>query len=192
VSANFHRVSTTTRKTAEERRDEILTAARAEFAQHGLHGASTDAIARKAGVSQPYLFRLFGTKKELFLAGAQRCFDQTHAAFEQAAAGKHGREALEAMGNAYFDLVERDPDLLRAQMQGYASCDDPEVRQFMRAGYGRLVELVERNGASPEELWHFFANGMLFNVLTMLDVHDGPPAWAARLVEGCVPAGEGR
>ena len=55
--------STATRKTADERRVEILEAARAEFALKGLYGASTDTIARRAGLSQPYLFRLFGTKK---------------------------------------------------------------------------------------------------------------------------------
>src|ERR671932_68935 len=58
----------TERKTADERRAEILEAARAEFADRGLDGASTDTIARRAGISQPYLFRLFGTKKELFVA----------------------------------------------------------------------------------------------------------------------------
>jgi AcrR family transcriptional regulator len=184
--------TTGTRKTAEERRHEILGAAREQFAQHGLHGASTDAIARRAGVSQPYLFRLFGTKKELFVASAQRCLDQTHEAFEQAAEGKHGREALEAMGNAYANLVAADPNLLRAQMQGYAACDDPDVRAVMQKGYGRLVELVERSGATPAQVWQFFANGMLFNVLTMLDVHDEPPTWSARLIEGCVPAGRER
>lgn len=179
--------ATGTRKTADERRDEILNAARDEFAEHGLHGASTDAIARKAGVSQPYLFRLFGTKKELFIAGARRCLEQTYDAFLRAADGRHGEEALEAMGKAYHELVARDPNLLRAQMQGYASCDDPEVCEVMRAGYGRLVELVERSGASPEHVWRFFANGMLFNVLTMLGVQDEPERWAGRLVAGCQP-----
>ena len=58
---------TTTRKSATERRVDVLEPAREVFAEHGLSGASTDAIARKAGISQPYLFRLFGTKKELYL-----------------------------------------------------------------------------------------------------------------------------
>ncbi len=175
------------RKTAEARREEIIVAARDEFACHGLHGASTDSIARRAGVSQPYLFRLFGTKKDLFIAGAKRCLDQTHEAFEAAAAGKEGIEALEAMGQAYGDLVARDPNLLRAQMQGYAACDDPDVCAVMRAGYQRLVELVEATGAPPERVWAFFANGMLFNVVTMMGVHDRPEPWSERLIAGCVP-----
>jgi AcrR family transcriptional regulator len=76
VSANFLTVATqaTERKSAEVRREEILEAAVKEFAYGGLHGTSTERIAQRAGISQPYLFRLFGTKKELFIAANQRCF----------------------------------------------------------------------------------------------------------------------
>ena len=90
-----------TRKTAEIRREEILDAACEEFAQTGLHGTSADAIARRAGVSQPYLFRLFGTKRELFIATVQRCFAETAQTFEHAALGKTGEDALKAMAGAY-------------------------------------------------------------------------------------------
>src|SRR5438105_10938227 len=95
----------TERKTAQERRDEIVDAAFAEFAQKGLHGTSTDVIARRAGVSQPYLFRLFGTKKELFIAALNRCFRVTLETFMRAAEGKRGEEALLAMRRAYQDLL---------------------------------------------------------------------------------------
>jgi len=172
-----------TRKTAEERREEILVAAREEFARHGLHGGSTDAIARRAGISQPYLFRLFGTKKELFLEGARRCLQQTHDAFARAGEGLHGEEAMHAMGEAYAALIADNPDLLRAQMQGYAASDDPDIREVMRDGYRRLVELVESTGASAEEVSRFFAYGMLFNVVTMMGLHAKPEPWADRLLE---------
>ena len=79
------------RKSAEERREEILDAALQEFAQRGLHGASTEDIARRAGISQPYVFRLFGTKKALFTAVVDRCFRQTHEMFARAAEGKRAR-----------------------------------------------------------------------------------------------------
>src|ERR671937_1653329 len=95
----------TERKTAQERRDDIIDAAFVEFAQKGLHGTSTDVIARRAGVSQPYLFRLFGTKKELFIAALNRCFRVTLETFMRAAEGKRGDEALLAMGAAYQDLL---------------------------------------------------------------------------------------
>ena len=74
---------TATRQTAEERRAAVLEAARLEFARHGLHGASTDAIARGAGISQPYLFRLFGSKKALFLAENEQCFQRTQELFRR-------------------------------------------------------------------------------------------------------------
>ena len=67
-------VVTRTRSTAQERRAELLAAALSEFAVGGLHGTSTEAIARRAGISHAYLFRLFGTKKQLFIACAHLCF----------------------------------------------------------------------------------------------------------------------
>src|SRR6266508_4181908 len=108
---------TATRQTAELRREAVLEAARYEFAQHGLHGASTDAIARKAGISQPYLFRLFGSKKALFLEVNEACLAQTLETFRAAASGKSGKEALRAIGDAYADLIENDRTMLQGQLQ---------------------------------------------------------------------------
>ena len=87
-------MSTTVRQTAEERREAVLASATREFARKGLHGASTDAIAKAAGISQPYLFRLFGTKKELYLATSARKMEETYQVFERASRGKTGQEAL--------------------------------------------------------------------------------------------------
>src|SRR5919205_1562976 len=94
------------RKTAEERREEILGVALEEFGEHGLHGTSTDTVARRAGVSQPYLFRLFGTKKELYVEVVRRCLRDTLQLFQEASAGKRGEEALDAIGKAYVELLE--------------------------------------------------------------------------------------
>src|SRR3954469_25141501 len=116
---------TTERKTKEERRDEILDAALAVFAEQGLHGSSTEEVARRAGISQPYVFRLFGTKKELFTAVVTRCFRETLEMFQRAAEGLRGKEALDAMGNAYVERLLNDHVRLRAQMQAYVACDDP-------------------------------------------------------------------
>src|ERR1700746_2295119 len=127
-----------TRSTAAERRDEVLDAAMVEFAEHGFDGASTDDIARRAGISQPYLFRLFGTKKELFKASVARCLRETLELFQRAAEGKRGKEALKAVGEAYVAPLQADRTRLRAQMQAYAACDDPEIRAVVRAGYGDL------------------------------------------------------
>src|SRR5437762_5415969 len=127
-------MSTTTRLTAAERRDAILDAAMAAFAERGFAGTSTEDIAREAGISQPYLFRLFGTKKELFRATVARCFRETLEIFQRAAEGKRGEEALKAMGDAYVENLLSDRTRLRAQMQAYAACDDPEICELVRNG----------------------------------------------------------
>ena len=178
----------TERKTAEERREEILVAAMEEFGEHGLHGTSTDTVARKAGVSQPYLFRLFGTKKDLYLESVRRCLRETLELFGETSAGKTGEEALEAMGQAYVGLL-KDRRRLRAQMQAYADCDDDEVREVVRTGYGEIVALVERvSGATPEEVRNFFAFGMLLNVFASMDLLEQPAPWAEQLLEACLGA----
>jgi len=175
-----------TRMTAVERKDDLLDAALIEFAEHGYEGTSTEDIARRAGISQPYLFRLFGTKKELFKASVSRCFRETLEMFQRAAEGERGEAALKAIGQAYMDLLENDRVRLRAQMQAYAASDDPQIREVVRKGYGELVEYVERvSGEAPERVSHFFAKGMLLNVMASLDLLGAEEGWAQRLVEGC-------
>jgi len=175
----------TTRMSAEERREAILEAARGEFASTGYHGTSTETIAERAGISQPYLFRLFGTKKELFLASVRRCFRETLETFQRAAEGKRGEEALHAMGEAYLGLLT-DRSRLMAQMQAYASCDDPEIQAVVRQGYGDLFTWTERvSGLGGAELSRFFAKGMLLNVVASMDLLNSDEAWARRLIDGC-------
>src|SRR3954465_3481980 len=129
---------TVERKTKTERREEILDAALPVFAALGLPAASTDDIARKAGISQPYVFRLFGTKKGLYLALVARCFRQTLELMQRAAEGKRGEEALRAIGAAYGEMLESDRMFLRAQMQAYAACEDPEIAEVVREAFGDL------------------------------------------------------
>src|SRR5919198_4550646 len=175
-----------TRKSATERRDEILEAALSEFAAHGLGGGSTEAIARAVGISQPYVFRLFGTKKQLFMATVERCLRGTLEMFHTASAGLKGEDALHAIGEAYIERLATDPTYLHSQMQAYASCDDPEIREVVRRGYGELVEYVERvSGVPAERVAHFFAKGMLLNVIASMDLLQAGEGWAQRLIDGC-------
>ena len=174
------------RKSAEERREEILEAALVEFAAHGLYGGSTEAIARAVGISQPYVFRLFGTKKELFTATIERCMRGTLEMMQSAAAGLRGEEALHAIGEAYAERLATDPTYLHSQMQAYAACDDPAIRTVVRSGYRELVDYVERvSGLPPERVSHFFAKGMLLNVIASMDLLGADEGWAQRLIEGC-------
>jgi AcrR family transcriptional regulator len=177
---------TTKRKSAEERRESVLDAAYVEFAEHGLDGASTEIIASKAGISQPYVFRLFGTKKELFIAVVARCFRETLETFQQAAEGKRGGEALDAMGKEYVERLLKDRIRLRSQMQAYAACGDPEIEAVVRDGYSDLVSYVEHVAGDlpPEEVSRFFASGMLLNVIASMGLQDLGEPWAARLVKG--------
>src|ERR1700704_2203837 len=140
------------RHTAEERRTEITAAAAIEFARRGLDGATTDRIAERAGVSQPYVVRLFGTKKALFLAVANRAFERVADAFRASAVGA-GR------------------DELALQLQLYAAAYDPEIRTCVATRFAQLHELCgELSGAEPERLRAFIAQGMLCNVATALDM----------------------
>jgi AcrR family transcriptional regulator len=167
------------RSTAVERRVEVISAALSEFAIGGLHGTSTEAIARRAGISHAYLFRLFGTKQKLFIACAERCFDRTLDTFVAAAVGATAKERLESMGHAYIDMLA-DRELLLGQMQLYVACTDPEIRDVARIGYGRLREAVARlSGAPPDELYKFFATGMLINVAACMDSPElaNPACW---------------
>jgi AcrR family transcriptional regulator len=173
------------RQTADERRVAVLRAALTEFGRKGLHGASTDDIARAAGISQPYLFRLFGTKKELYLATARETTETLYAHFERASRGKQGEEALQAMGEAY-DVILRDKERLMLELKCWASCDDPDVRALVRTTWRDLVELVEqRSGLDRERVTWFFATGVLLTMLMGMGVLEEPEPWAARLIEGC-------
>jgi AcrR family transcriptional regulator len=165
------------RMKAGERRESVLAAAVTEFAARGLAGTSTEDVARRAGISQPYLFRLFPTKKALFLALVDRCFRQVAAAFEAAAADRVGDDALEAMGDAYHQLLQ-DRTLLLLQLQAYAACDDPEIRDATRTGFKQLWALVERLSGLPyERVVMFFAMGMLMNVAAAMDLPAVDERW---------------
>ena len=178
-------MSTTTRQTAEERREAVLAAALEAFAHGGLHGTSTEDIARAAGISQPYLFRLFGTKKKLFVATVERCMADTLELFRAAAGDLRGEEALEAMGAAYVAMVTGDRTRLLAQLQAHAACDDPEIREAMRAGFGALHLFVETvSGLDSEAVTRWFGAGMLLNVLAAMDIWGSREPWATRLLEG--------
>jgi AcrR family transcriptional regulator len=162
---------------AGERRESVLEAAVTEFAARGLDGTSTERVAQRAGISQPYLFRLFPTKKALFIALVERCFRRVAEAFTAAAADRTGDEALAAMGDTYKQLL-KDRTLLLLQMHAYAACDDPDIRDATRTGFRQLWLLVERLTGLPfERITEFFAMGMLMNVAAAMDLPAVDERW---------------
>ena len=177
------------RHTADERRAEIVEAAIRAFASGGLAGTSTEEIARLAGVSQPYLFRLFGTKRDLFLAAVARTFDRVGSAFDEAARHPVVDPAngfdptLLAIGRAYGDLLA-DRSLLLMQLHAFAACDDPEVRALVRRRFSELVtQVASAASTSPLELRTFFAEGMLLIVAAAMELTEADVAWQ-RICEG--------
>jgi AcrR family transcriptional regulator len=162
---------TRTRVPASERRDALIEAAIHHFAHGGFHGTAVDPIAREVGVAQPYVFSLFGSKRELFLAAVERCFELTIEMFEQAAAEFDPENAtpeipdvLMAMAATYVRRLRTDSDLLMMELQAYAACDDELIRERVRAAYGRLVNVVAQlSDADAERLDEFFRYGAALN-----------------------------
>jgi AcrR family transcriptional regulator len=174
---------------ASERRDALIEAAVHEFAQGGLHGTPVDRVARRVGVAQPYVFSLFGSKKELFLAAVERGFALVAETFSGAAAAFDPNIAVEdadvlvAMGRSYVELLHSHRDYLMLQHQAYAACNDAEIRDRVRALFARLVRQVEglaadasqRHGQpepTSERFDEFFRYGMWLNVAAAMGVED--------------------
>ncbi|MFZ0091334.1 MAG: TetR/AcrR family transcriptional regulator [Solirubrobacteraceae bacterium] len=171
--------TTRQRVPAAQRRDALIEAAVHEFAVGGLHGTPVDRIARRVGVAQPYVFSLFGSKRDLFLAAVERCFEQVADLFTRAAAeydpvlALPEADVLKAMGNAYVKMLETDRDRLMLQHQAYAACDDEIIRERVRHGYAQLVAHVQRlSGADQDGIDDFFRYGAWLNIAAAMGVGD--------------------
>jgi AcrR family transcriptional regulator len=164
--------------TGPERRAQVLAVAAEEFAEHGLHGASTEAIAKTAGITQAYVFRMFGTKKALFLELIQAAFERVSDGMREAGEGKTGLDSLSAMGAQYFDLLADRTGLL-LQLQGFAACGDPEVKDVVRSCFARMWRTAEDGtGLEPVTVKTFLAFGMLLNAGAAMDVGQVDAGWA--------------
>src|SRR4051794_1106113 len=161
-----------------ERRSQLLGIAARECADHGLHGASIEAIAREAGITQAYVFRMFGTKKALFLELVGAAFDRFSDGMSQAAAGAHGLDALTLMGSQYYELLA-DRTTLLLQLQGFAACGDPDVRDLVRTRLAHMWDTVaDTTGLDPVTVKSFLAFGMLLNNVAALGVDEVNEPWA--------------
>ncbi len=164
------------RISAEKRREEVLQAAIIEFAEGGLFGTSTAAISRRAGISQPYLFRLYPTKQALFLATVERAFAEFRRVADEAGNGLGGVEARRAVSDGYLSLVKERPTLSRVQMHAYAaSSASSEVRLATRRHLAQLWDaLVFNSGLSEEMAQALVAYGVLRAVTTALAINETP------------------
>lgn len=164
--------------TGADRREQVLRIAGEEFAYGGLHGASTEVVARRAGITQAYVFRIFGTKKALFLEAVEAAFERTTHGLRAAAEGHSGLDALASMGRQYYELLA-DRTALLLQLQGFAACGDEDVRAAVRASFERMWSTVaEVTGLEPVTIKAFLAFGMLLNNGAALQVDDVDQPWA--------------
>ena len=167
--------TTGTRMRAEDRRVHILEAATRCFARTGFVGTSTDAIAREAGVSQPYVVRMFGTKQELFLEVFDKAARRVADAFEAVLVGGEFDPASEEdrarLGAAYTDLLA-DRDLMLVMLHGFAAGDSPEIGERARSSMATIYELLRRGGIEADDVRDFIAHGMLLTVLMAMRAPD--------------------
>jgi AcrR family transcriptional regulator len=186
---------------AAERRDALITAAIEEFAMGGLHGTPVDRIARRVGVAQPYVFSLFPTKRDLFIAACERGFQMVMDLFSAQAAefklqhpdGDYPREELLAwLGDSYIELLATNRTKLMFQLQAYAACSDEAIRERVSAAYERLgLHVREITGATEDEVNEFLSHGMWLNVQAAIGRADLEAAceWIRRRRDGDVTAG---
>jgi AcrR family transcriptional regulator len=161
-----------------DRRQQVLRIAAEEFADGGLHGASTELIARRAEITQAYVFRIFGTKKALFIEVMVAAFDRMTEGMGEAAGVEVGLDALARMGAQYNEMLADRTSLL-LQLQGFAACGDPEVRDAVRDGFGRMWQMVaETTGLDPVTIKAFLSFGMLLNNGAALQVAEMDEPWA--------------
>ena len=158
------------RQSADSRRQHVLDAAIETFATDGYRGASTTEIARRAGISQPYIYALYRNKHELFLAAYHEVAERIRARLVAAAEGEDPEARMRAMGDAYLQMIGNTPEVL-CQLQAYAAAGDPALRDPVREEFLRLFEAVrDAADVSREEAAFFFAGGMFLAIATALGV----------------------
>jgi len=173
------------RQSAEERREQILVAARPLFAERGYFGTPTVEIAKMAGLSHGYMFRLIGTKEALFIELVRDCFAQIESTFREAARTVKARSAarrLQAISLSYAEVLARR-ELLLIQLQAAAACTEPAIRAAVRDGFASVIELLrELSGADDAAIQQVMAVGMLSNFIAAMDAEDLDEPWARTLV----------
>ncbi|MCZ9353319.1 TetR/AcrR family transcriptional regulator [Streptomyces mutabilis] len=186
------------RMSAEERRESVIRAAMSEFSRGGYYGTSTEAIAKRVGVSQPYLFRLFPGKKAIFLAASQRCLQETRQVFVEASEGLHGEEALHAMADAYTRLIAEQPEKLQMQLQTYVAVSaaeaagDHEFGEMVRKGWMEIFDAVHVPlGGDVNETTTFMAYGMLVNALSGMGFPPEHRVWEGFYLSARAKPGQG-
>jgi AcrR family transcriptional regulator len=158
------------RHSADERRELVIEAARREFAVLGLGGATGEGLSYRAGISHPYLLRLFGSKRELFLEVVDRLFD------DLVAAARSERSLTEALGEDGVALL----------LQCFGACGVDEVRLAVQRRMGELYEALERGGPGRQADVDSVLAGLLLSgaveAMRLEELASREP-WARRLLD---------
>ncbi|MDQ1204390.1 TetR/AcrR family transcriptional regulator [Microbacterium sp. SORGH_AS_0862] len=163
------------RLSSDERRALILTAAIAVFGAKGYVGTTTDDIARAAGVSQPYVVRLFGTKEQLFLAALDETLRLLFEAFARAADAGVDDEIEARMGHEYVGLLNVR-GLHQSLSHAFLLGAHPVIGPRARDGFARVWEYLRELGFSADRAQGFLAQGMMINTMIGLRLADDSDA----------------
>ncbi|GAA1490476.1 TetR/AcrR family transcriptional regulator [Brachybacterium sacelli] len=176
-----------TLSTAESRRPVITSAALRAFSRGGYGGTTVADIARDAGISSAYVFKLFPGKERLFVAAVDACFEQIEATLDQAAAESRRStpsEILDAMGDAYAELIT-DRTLLLIQVHAQSVASVPAIGDALRGGLARITRVAkERSGADDAAVQRFIAYGQLCHLIATADIAEVDAEWARTLSNG--------
>ncbi len=173
---------------SEERREQILAAALAVFGAKGYVGTTTDDVARAAGVSQPYVVRLFGTKENLFVAALDDALGRLLQAFGEAAVGAAPDDLAERVGHAYIELLQVR-GLHQTLSHAFLLGAHPVIGPRARDGFARVWEFLREAGFDVATAQAFLAQGMMINSLfglRLADDYDTDPR-VHELFDACFP-----
>ncbi|CAL9292644.1 TetR/AcrR family transcriptional regulator [Streptomyces sp. R02] len=172
------------RSTADERRATVMRTAIKTFAARGYYGTSTTDVAKAAGISQGYLYRLFKDKEALFVALVDHCSDRLREAAATAAASVRTTDpqaVVDALTAAYDEVID-DRDVLMILMHAQGCAGEPGIGEAVRRCYARQVEYIRAvSGASDEQIRRYFADALLSNVLVAIDAAAVDAPWARTL-----------
>ncbi|MFT4230721.1 MAG: TetR/AcrR family transcriptional regulator [Microbacterium sp.] len=178
------------RLTSVERREQILRAALAVFGARGYDGATTDEVAKAAGVSQPYVVRLFGSKESLFLAAIDAALDELLEVFAEALAADGDLPISKRVGQAYVDLL-RVRGLHQTLSHAYLLGSHPVIGPAARGGFAKVWRFFrEECGFDVEEARSFMAEGMLINTMIGMRLVDdyGDDESVGEMFRSCFPS----
>lgn len=164
--------------TSVNRKTEIISAAIEVFAEIGYYRATTAQVAKRAEISQPYIFRFFSTKEALLLAALEVSWTRVIDSFRKVVESASPEQLESGLIRAYEDILSAYQNEILLQMQAQTIREDA-IQEEMRKGFGEVRRIVleafrAAGMSNPEErTMLFLARGMLCNVATALNM----PEW---------------